>query len=430
MSAIKSNATPNMIGHNPNLREFSNDSKIELFHGIGYNGSIVNSLILHPNLVEYIYLAGGVIVIAEMNDPNKQYFLRGHDNEVRTISLSKNGKLLASGQKGENSDILVWDYHSRRILYTLSEHDYAVTFLRFSNDDRLLYSNGNITDKKIFIWDMATGNIVSSCSLFPTPTVCMTWGGMIKDHRNLPTNNYLFANCGESVLCLWKLDPYKGLMEKEVVQTGNFLREYSCLAFTKDEKYLLAGTTSGDIISYIVKNKSMVFSKIVCAGGVNTMVPIDNNQIIVGGGDGSLILLYIDGVHLEEIARVKLFGRIFSLSVSEDGVQLLASTDKGFIYRIRTLDLSSIVLNENHTSSVVSLFSLNDPDYRFGTCSLDGTIRLWSLQDSSVYTRIHTGGSILPNCVTFTNEIVISGWTDEKIRCHKTEDSESIILLI
>ena len=45
--------------------------QLKLDHGMGYNGLLPNSLILHPNLVEYIYIAGGVIVIAEMNDPNK-----------------------------------------------------------------------------------------------------------------------------------------------------------------------------------------------------------------------------------------------------------------------------------------------------------------------------------------------------------------------
>jgi WD40 repeat protein len=430
MNTIKLNTTPNSNSTTNNRNENVIDFKLELFHGIGYNGSIINSLLLHPNMIEYIYLAGGVIVIAEMNDPNKQHFLRGHDNEVTTISLSNNGKLLASGQKGENSDILIWDYQGRRVIFTLSEHDYAVTILKFSHDDKLLYSNGNTVDKKIFVWDVSSGNIVSSCSLFPSPTVYMTWGGMVKDHRNLPTDNYLFANCGENLLCIWKLDPLKGLMEKEIVQTGNFLREYTCILFSKDEKYLFAGTASGDIISFIVKNKSMVFSQIICAGGITAIAAIDNNQIIVGGGDGSLVLLYIEGYHCEELARVKVYGSIFSLSTSADGVQMLASTDKGFIYRIRSIDLSYIILNENHTSSVVSLFSLNDPDYKFGTCSMDGTIRLWNLEDSNVISRIYLGGSIKPNCATFTSEILISGWDDERIRCHKIEDSESKIIFI
>lgn len=74
-----------------------NNYRLELDHAMGYNGSLRNSLILHPNIVEYIYIAGGVIIVAEMNDPNKQKIIRGHDDEVTCIALSNDGKLLASG---------------------------------------------------------------------------------------------------------------------------------------------------------------------------------------------------------------------------------------------------------------------------------------------------------------------------------------------
>jgi WD40 repeat protein len=400
-----------------------NKLDLKLEHCMGYNGSITNSLILHPNLVDYIYIAGGVIIIAEMNDPNKQNLLRGHDDEVTCLALSHNGKLLASGQKGVNSDIIVWNYQTRTKIYNLSEHDYAVTFLSFSKDDKLLYSNGSIQDKKIFVWDMETGNIVANHPLFPAPTNCISWGGMIKDNRGQSTDNYLYASCGDSKLVLWSLDPFKGQAEKEIIQTGNYVREYISLAFSlQEQKYLYAGSTSGDIISILVKNRMVVFSKIICAQGVTSIIPLTVNQIIVGGGDGSIVLLYVDEPKCEELARIKLFGSVYSLSASLDGIQLLASTDKGFIYRIRSADLSNILLNENHTDSILNFYSLNDKFYRFGTCSLDGTIRLWTLQDYSVYSRISLSHATTPLSLCFTDEILLSGWTDEKIRCYGLED--------
>lgn len=397
---------------------------IELEHSMGYNGTIANSLILHPNLVEYIYIAGGVIIIAEMNDPNKQKLIRGHDDVITCIALSNNGKLIASGQKGENSDILLWDYVTRNVIFTLSEHDYEVSCLQFSKDDQLLYSNGNAYDKRIFIWDTETGNIVANCQLFPIPSICISWGGMVKDHRGIPTEFYQCATCGDKSICLWSVDAYKGTIDKLIVQTGNFVREYISLAFSlNEEKYLYAGTTSGDIVCILVKNKSIVFSKIICAQGVTAIVPISSNEIIVGGGDGSLVLLYVDEPKCEEVARTKLYGRVSSLSVSNDGVQLLASTDKGFIYRLRTADLSNILLNENHTDAITGFYSLNDQGYKFATCSNDGTIRLWSLNDYSVSTRVKISQEIIPVCLNFTNDILLSGWSDGKIRGYRSNSN-------
>ena len=329
---------------------------LKLEHGMGYNGLRPNTLILHPNLIDYLYIAGGVIILAEMNDPNKQKILRGHDDVVTCIALSHNGDLLASGQRGENSDIFVWDYKTGNIIYTLSEHDYEVSCLSFSYDDRLLFSCGNIKDKRSFIWDMKTGNIVLNLTpMFPLPTIFAIWGGFVRDERGNETRNYQYATCGDNQVCLWNVDPYQGTQERGEVQTGNFVRNYICLAFSKnEEKYLYAGTTSGDIVCILVKNRSIVFNKIICAQGVTAIVPLTKYEVVVGGGDGSLVLLYIDEPKCEELARISLYGSIYSLSASQDGFQLLASTDKGFIYRIRAIDLSNIVLNENHTDAIIN----------------------------------------------------------------------------
>ena len=69
--------------------------------------------------------------------------------------------MLASGQRGENSDIVVWDYAGKQAVYRLSEHDHEVCNLAFSHDDRLLMSTGNTLDGKMFIWNMANGHIVA-----------------------------------------------------------------------------------------------------------------------------------------------------------------------------------------------------------------------------------------------------------------------------
>jgi WD40 repeat protein len=75
--------------------------------------------------------------------------------------------MLATGQRGENSDVVVWDFANKRAIFRLSEHDHEVTHLAFSNDDRLLLSTGNQLDGKIFIWNTANGHIVSSMNIVP-----------------------------------------------------------------------------------------------------------------------------------------------------------------------------------------------------------------------------------------------------------------------
>ena len=99
--------------------------------------------------------------------------------------------MIASGQRGENSDIVVWDHQAKKALFRLSEHDYEVTLLDFSHDDRLLLSTGNQLDGKLFIWNMANGSIVSSMQLVPgvfaEGAKCLKWGGFAKDIKLRPT---------------------------------------------------------------------------------------------------------------------------------------------------------------------------------------------------------------------------------------------------
>ena len=57
------------------------------------------------------------------------------------------------------------------------------------------------------------------------------------------------------------------------------------------EDFLYAGTTSGDLCGFQVKNKIFVFSVNLCAQGIKTLRAVSNTQLAVGGGDGQVVLL-------------------------------------------------------------------------------------------------------------------------------------------
>ena len=66
---------------------------------------------------------------------------------------------------------------------------------------------------------------------------------------------------GSKKLNLWQLDPATGQSTNDLINTGAFMRDYSCLAFYKPaEEFLFAGTASGDFCCFQVKNKLLVFT--------------------------------------------------------------------------------------------------------------------------------------------------------------------------
>jgi len=73
----------------------------------------------------------------------------------------------------------------------------------------------------------------------------------VKDIKLRPTTKYQFAMSGSKKLNLWSLDPATGQCTSEWVNTGAFMRDYSCMAFSKpSEEFLFAGTLSGDFCCF------------------------------------------------------------------------------------------------------------------------------------------------------------------------------------
>lgn len=97
---------------------------------------------------------------------------------------------------------------------------------------------------------------------------------------------------------------------------------------------------------------------------------------------------------------------------------------------MRVSDFSKMLLCENHTAPALDVHYMDGVSDKFSTCSEDGTIRLWDANDYSVIARCTAGitsatahAGLHPLCSIFTDEVIISGWSDGKIRAYKVEDS-------
>jgi len=95
---------------------------------------------------------------------------------------------------------------------------------------------------------------------------------------------------------------------------------------------------------------------------------------------------------------------------------------------MRVSDFSKMLLCENHTEAALDVTYMNGVSDKFSTCSEDGTIRLWDSNDYSVIARcaVATAVAVYPTCSTFTDEVIISGWSDGKVRSFKIEGSSPL----
>eukprot|EP00953_Heterococcus_sp_UTEX-ZZ885_P004729 3038-Heterococcus_DN1.PRE.1 len=171
---------------------------MELEHAIGYL-AIDKGLFYHPNARDIVYSAGGTVIVCDLNDPHAQSILIGHDANVTCLALSRGGRLIASGQHGENADAIVWEFEARKELYRLSEHDHGIQTLAFSDDEALLCTAGIPEDGRLLVWDMSTGAIVAIVQQHacPAPVQYMAWGGMVRDVKRRDTRCYQLATAGD-----------------------------------------------------------------------------------------------------------------------------------------------------------------------------------------------------------------------------------------
>ena len=87
-----------------------------------------------------------------------------------------------------------------------------------------------------------------------------------------------------------------------------------------------------------------------------------------------------------------------------------------------------MLLCENHTAPVLSIWFMKDVSDKFITCSEDGTIRLWDSNNYSVTARCiapsGTSATLYPICAVFTDEVILSGWSDGKIRAFRIDNCQ------
>lgn len=412
------------------------DIKIELDYSIGFAGNVRNSLALHPNKQNFIYVSGGSVVVGDLKEPQNQRFFRGgHVGPITQFAVSPDGSMIATGGIGSEPDVIVWDFKSGKALYSLQEHDHGISALAFSDDGRFLATCGDHADRKLFIWDMKTGMIVSS-TMFEQ-IFLVQWGGRVRDKKRRPTSNFLFATVSgtekQQKVSLWSLDPRTGRLSSCVCKTGPHVRNYTSLCFSPDGEWFYCGTGTGDVAVFTVQ-RSVLFSLSNMSRIVGTLqsltVPRQQPsggglELVVGGSNGTVARFTHDGKNFKQQQSTRTGAPVTSLSVSDDGSMLLAGTLDGSVMRVDGPAYKTELVLQSQCSEVNSVgFGQENPE-RFITTSESGRVTVW---DSSKY-RVVCSVNI-PNiaalCAVMSDDVVIVGFTDGVVRAFDAEDASPL----
>ena len=144
---------------------------------IGFDGKVNGGLVLHPDGRTLIYPLGATVVVKELGDTFAQTFLQGHTDEVSCLTVSPDGRYLASGQlsfMGFSADIIVWDMETLKAVHRMSLLLVNVQDLAFSPCGTYLAYLGGQDDNSLVIWDVHSGNAICGTPV-PGLTKCLSY---------------------------------------------------------------------------------------------------------------------------------------------------------------------------------------------------------------------------------------------------------------
>lgn len=401
---------------------------VELEHFIGYGGKHLNTVRYHPTEAEtLIYSAASAIIIENVNDPHKQEFLRGHDNDVSSIDLSLNGKLLASGQlgspfrKGAVAPVVVWDFDNRSRYIDFNGLAHSVLCVRFSPDGRFLVATG--ANQMIFVWDVSTGEVVYNRRT-ESPCFLGVWGPILDLSGRYPSYQLCTTYDSQVLYHVMKFDMRSMCytLDSDAMQfpPSGLQRKHICGMINGD--FLITGTSAGDLCVFNIKTKVFRTALPVCNNGVTSMAQ-HGEMLFVAGGDGRIKALRGFDIQWDVLAENVLESGVVALTPSADGAELIAGSRNGKMWRLLSSDLTGTLQSASHTGEVT--------DIAFGprsdvvcTVSDTGEVFLLDLSDYMPITSA-TAKSPVRSAVFAGDGEILAAYDDGYIRAWSSEKGVS-----
>lgn len=399
-----------------------------LEHMLGCGGQFRQTVAALPTSPDhFVKSMGSLLSIEDLNNPQEQKLLRGHDMQISAVTVSPSGKYIASGQvgtknfKGSAAPIFVWNIETGKRSFVLRGLTQRVNIIEFSEDEKFICGCGE--DCLAYIWELATEEVVFGQRHTAPPSMLKFVEQRVENRKVVyqlvvgignSLNKGTFYMDPQRVQWTLKLSPY-------AFPPGGLVRTYCSAAISADKKYLYVGSSGGEMI--VFRQDLGVYRAIIpiCTNGIQTILILPNDEILCGGGDGSISKLIGEDLNWEIIGQTSVDGTINSLTLCSNQAEVVIGTSTGKVYRSICKNLYTNLVTQCHTSSIKALCFGSRPNI-FATGTINGGIRVWDLTDYACQAMLKDTKSGSVECLHILDDTyLLSGWQQGAIRCHDLE---------
>ena len=361
------------------------EDALELQALIGYGGT------QHDNLLwvaeeGWILHSLGSNVIRTFLRQGKQVVMSKHMDEIATLKLSPNGKILASASgcaEFENhAQVVLWDIGTGDPIRMLSFHEKGVQTLAFSPNSQFLCSIGTQEDGILVIWDIGTGRVLATATLFTAIHAC-AWS---------PLSESEFATVGDNGLTLWKLTNRAELLlqNPNLPKSGTVL---TALEYTSDGDLLL-GSKTGSVLYYSVSSDRVIAEQVALGGEIDS-ISLLSDRLIVSGQSPHINSWSLSSPNdlLPALTRghpdvLLLDSAVTAQSFERSGNEGVVGTAVGTIWYVNLVEKTAVRVVSSHYMEEV-VVSAAAGKY-ISSLSSDGVVKVWTERNwSQVMSSYH-----------------------------------------